>query len=110
MAFKINSNNGSSNNGNRAVFDLVKYGAEIINPRQIGEACIVFTLRCAGFSLYNMRLVEGKHGGRFVAPPQSKGSDGKYYNQYAIYLSDEDEQTIIDTVLDMLGGEYNGKH
>lgn len=107
MAFKINGNNGESN---RAVFDLVKYGAEITNPRQVGDTCIVFTLRCAGFSLYNMHLVEGKDGKRFVVPPSSKGSDGKYYNQYAVYLSDVDQQTIIANVLHMLGGEDNGKH
>lgn len=109
MAFKFNNSN-KSNDGDRAVFDLVKYGTEITNPRQISDRCVVFTLRCGGFSLYNMHLVEGKHGERFVAPPQLKGSDGKYYNQYAIYLSDEDERAIIDTVLDMLGGEGNGKH
>lgn len=110
MAFKINSNNGNSNNGDRAVFDLVKYDAEITNPRQISETCIVFTLRCAGFSLYNMHLVEGRDGKRFVVPPSSKGLDGKYYNQYAVYLSDVDQQTIIANVLHMLGGEDNGKH
>ena len=106
MAFKIN-NNSNDGESNRAVFELSKYGAEVTNPRQISDTCIVFTLRCRGFSLYNMRLVEGKHGERFVAPPQLKGSDGKYYNQYAIYLSDKDEQTIIDIIL---GGEDNGKH
>lgn len=107
MAFKFNNNN---NNDNGAKFGIVKYGAKVCNPRQIGENCITFTLKCDGFSLYNMRLIEGKHGERFVTPPQLKGSDGKYYNQYAIYLSDKDEQTIIDTLLDMLGGEDNGKH
>lgn len=108
MAFNFKNNNNST--GTPAEFDLVKYDAEVTSPRQISDRCIVFTLRCGGFSLYNMRLIEGKHGERFVAPPQLKGSDGKYYNQYAIYLSDKDEQTIIDTVLDMLGGEDNGKH
>lgn len=105
MAF--NFNNG---NRDREVFDMVKYGAEITNPRQISDNCIVFTLQCAGFSLYNMRLVEGRDGRRFIAPPSSKGSDGKYYNQYAAYLSDADQQTIIADILHMLGGNDNGKH
>ena len=106
MAFKFNN----KNNNNREKFDLVKYDAEVTNPRQIGANCITFTLRCGGFSLYNMRLVEGKDGKRFVTPPASKGNDGKYYNEYAIYLSEADEQTIIDTVLNMLGGDGNDKH
>ena len=106
MAFKFNN----KNNNNRVNFDLVKYDAEVTNPRQISDSCIVFTLRCRGFSLYNMRLVEGKDGKRFVTPPASKGNDGKYYNEYAIYLSEEDERRIIDTILNVLGGEGNDKH
>ena len=106
MSFNFNN----KNNNNRAKFDLVKYEAEVTNPRQISANCITFTLRCGGFSLYNMRLVEGKDGKRFVTPPASKGNDGKYYNEYAIYLSEADEKSIIDTVLNMLGGEGNDKH
>lgn len=106
MAF--NFNNKNNNNGEK--FDIAKYGAEVTNPKLISDNCIIFTLRCGGFSLYNMRLVEGKDGKRFVTPPASKGNDGKYYNLYAIYLSEEDEQKIIDTVLNMLGGDGNDKH
>lgn len=106
MAFKFND----KNNNNQAHFDLVKYGAAVTNPRQISDNCIVFTLRCGGFSLYNMHIVEGKDGKRFVTPPASKGNDGKYYNEYAIYLSKEDELVIIDAVLNMLGGDGNDQH
>lgn len=109
MAFNFSSN--SNGTGKLEYFDMVKYGAEIINPRQISENCIVFTLRCAGFSLYNMHLVEGRDGKRFVVPPSSIGVDGKYYKQYAVHLSDADQQQIITNVaLRMMGGEDNGKH
>lgn len=99
MAFKFNNSNKSNDDG--AKFDIAKYGAEARNPRQIGDNCITFTLKCDGFSLYNMRLIEGKSGKRFITPPATK-SNGNYYNQYAIYLSDSDEQMLIDTIMQLM--------
>lgn len=106
MAFNFNNNN-KNNNGEK--FDIEKYGAEVRNPRQIGDNCIVFTLKCNGFSLYNMRLIEGKSGKRFITSPETK-SNGNYYKQYAIYLSDSDEQDIIDTIMQLMESGGNAGH
>ena len=47
-----------------------------------------------------MRVIESKKtGDPFISVPQSKGTDSRYYNQYAVYLSDEDQQMLIDEVL-----------
>lgn len=91
MAFNVNSK--SKESANRVNIDLEKVKAVIKNARVVTETFISFTLSCEGFSLYNMRLVEFKDGEQAILPPQEKHGD-KYYNQYAIYLSDDDEQWL----------------
>ena len=55
-----------------------------------------------GLSLYNMKVTESTKdetaGKMFLSNGQSKGSDGKYYNNYALFLSDEDKDLIIKAV------------
>lgn len=101
MAFNFNNNNN-----NKELFNMSLYGANVTNPRQISNNCITFTLKCKGFSLYNMRLIEGKNGNRFITPPATK-SNGNYYNQYAVYLSEIDEKAIIDRIMELMANESN---
>lgn len=96
MGFKTKSS--KEENQNRPKFDVVKCGAIVQNARVVTDDLITFTLKCEGFSLYNMKLVNGKKG-YFITPPSTKASNGAYYNQYAIYLSEEDEKGLIDSVL-----------
>lgn len=96
MGFKTND---SKDNKQRGVkFDMAATKAEVQHARIVTSDLITFTLKCQGFSLYNMKLVNGKKG-LFITPPSTKGSNGAYYNQYAIYLSEEDEKSLIDSVL-----------
>lgn len=78
-------------------------GFEVKNVRKL-EFGTFFTLQMPGLSLYNLRVVpEGKTYPAFVAVPQIKGADGNYYDEYKIYLSDEDNEAIIaevDKILD----------
>lgn len=92
----------SANTPERVNINLMAVGATVTNARVIGDTCITFTLKCQGFSLYNMKLCEGRDG-NFIAPPSTKGKDGKYYSQYAVYLSNEDEQRMIEDVLKAAG-------
>ena len=86
-------------------FDMAENVAMVTNVRQISETCVGFTLKCKGFSLYNLRAVQHNKGDAwFVAPPATKGKDGKYYNNYGLYLRDEDEEAILDTVFKILEG------
>lgn len=101
MGFK--TRNGEDNQ-NKAKFDMVATEAIVQNARVVTDDLITFTLKCHGFSLYNMKLVNGKKG-YFITPPSVKGSNGAYYNQYAIYLSEEDEKSLIDSVLVAAGVE-----
>ena len=91
MAFNVKSK--SKESANRVNIDLEKVKAVIKNARVVTDTFISVTLSCEGFSLYNMRLVEFKDGKQAILPPQVKHGD-KYYNQYAIYLSDADEEWL----------------
>lgn len=91
MAFNVKSK--SKESANRVNIDLEKVKAVIKNARVVTDTFISFTLSCEGFSLYNMRLVEFKDGKQAILPPQEKHGD-KWYNQYAIYLSDADEEWL----------------
>lgn len=95
MAFNVKSN--SKRSENRVNMDLAKVKAVIKNARVVTETFISFTLSCEGFSLYNMCLVEFKDGKQAILSPQEKHGD-KYYNKYAVYLSDEDIEWLKTNV------------
>lgn len=102
MGFK--TKNSMDNKQSNVKFDMVATEAIVQNARVVTDDLITFTLKCHGFSLYNMKLVNGKNG-YFITPPSIKGSNGVYYNQYGIYLSEEDEKNLIDSVLVAAGVE-----
>lgn len=96
MGFK--TRDGKDDEQNKAKFDMIATEAIVQNARVVTDDLITFTLKCHGFSLYNMKLVNSKSG-YFITPPSVKSNNGAYYNQYAIYLSEEDEKSLIDSVL-----------
>ena len=55
---------------------------------------VFFTLVINGVTIYNCRVATGKNGD-FISFPQYKGSDGKYYNNVFVSLSDEDSAAIL---------------
>lgn len=89
-------------NTKKVYFDLAGYEAIVKNVRVLTETVVSFTLSCHGFALYNMRLISKTDGGYFIAPPSRKGKDGNYYAEYAIYLTEEDEERLIEKVLEMV--------
>ena len=104
MGFNVKGS--KKDNIKRVNFNLNDSGWEIANVRVITEHMVSFTLKMHGLSLYNMKMTESTKGDRdgqmFLSNGQSKGSDGKYYNNYALYLSDEDKDMIIEAVCDAL--------
>ena len=86
----------------RVNFNLKDSGWLITNVRAVAENVVTFTLKMNGLSLYNMKVIESLRGDTagqmFLINGQSKGADGKYYNNYALYLSDEDRERIIEAV------------
>ena len=87
---------------NRENFNLKDSGWVITNVRVVAENVVTFTLKMHGLSLYNMKVIESTRGNTagqmFLSNGQSKGANGKYYNNYALYLSDEDRERIIEAV------------
>ncbi len=79
-------------------------GMKIANVRRLSEKVIAFSLLGNGLGLYNMRIVNSDKG-EFVASPQEKGKDGKYYAVYAVYLTDDDQKKIIKAVKEKLPDE-----
>ena len=98
MAFKTKK----KKNNDMTYFELGAYKATVKNASVLSETCAVFTLSCAGFALYNLRVVCTADGKEFIAPPSTRGKNGNYYDQYAIYLSDEDQKTLIAKVKELL--------
>lgn len=100
MAFNVKGS--KKDNTERVNFNLKDTSWSIANVRVVTEHMITFTLKMQGLSLYNMKVTESTKGDTagqmFLSNGQSKGSDGKYYNNYALYLSDEDRNRIIEAV------------
>lgn len=67
---------------------------------------IFFTLSQPGLQLFNLRIVPaGRKYDAFIGMPEEKGKDGKYYKEYALYLSADDTKAVIDAVMDALDAE-----
>ena len=58
---------------------------------------VFFTLTINGVTIYNCRVATGKNGD-FISFPQYKGTNGTYYNNVFVSLSDEDSAKILDAV------------
>ena len=65
---------------------------------------VFFTLALNGVTIYNCRVATGKNGD-FISFPQYKGSDGKYYNNVYVVLSDEDTAAILENIQNQIDGE-----
>lgn len=103
--YKRTNNNKNEEKQTQVYFDMAENAAMITNVRKINDACIGFTLKCRGFSLYGLRAVEKKDGsGWFISVPATRGKDGNYYNNYGLYLRNEDQEAILDTVFNILEG------
>lgn len=91
-----------NNNNQNAAPEVVKSylnlaGATIQAAHLIADNIAVFTLNIPGATFMNLKVVQGKNG-MFIAMPQTKGKNDQWYDQYRIYLSDKDQQRVIDTV------------
>ena len=79
----------------KVFFDIS--GMKLANVRKLSDKVIAFSMLGKGLGLYNLRVVKTDKA-EFVASPQEKGKDGKYYSVYAVYFSDEDQARIIKAV------------
>lgn len=58
---------------------------------------VFFTLVINGITIYNCRVATGKNGD-FISFPQYKGSNGTYYNNVYVAISDEDSAKILEEI------------
>lgn len=101
---KKSTKNPSEDNVERVYMDLAAVGAVVTHARESAYGT-TFTLKCKGFSLYGLRIVTKRDGGYFIAPPNHKGSNDKYYADYALYLSDADTEKLLDMVEQVLADD-----
>lgn len=109
MPFNVNSN--SKNQKEHTYINLNDW--EVTNARVMTDTFITFTLRgkTNGVSLYGMRMFETKKGKQMIRCPQSeywKNEEKRYTNQYAVYISQDDEKKLMAMVIDNLN-EQKGK-
>lgn len=83
------------------VAELRKAGASVSRARLMSENVLVFNLRFGCVDLYGMRAISSDKGD-FVTAGQTKGRDGKWYDNYRIYLDKDANDAIIKAVLSCL--------
>lgn len=83
------------------VEELRKAGASVSRARQLSDKVLVFNLRFGCVDLYSMRAISSEKGD-FVAAGQTKGRDGKWYDNYRIYLDRNANDAIIKAALTCL--------
>lgn len=104
MSFNVNSNT----NGTKKEHTYINLDDwEITNVRVVTDTFITFTLRgkTNGVSLYGMRMFETKNDKKMIRCPQSEymqNGEKRYANQYAVYISSDDEEKLMAMVIDKL--------
>lgn len=78
------------------VRDVEVKNVRVVETQNNGDL-VFFTLVLNGVTIYNCRVATGKNGD-FISFPQYKGSDGKYYNNVFVSLSDEDSANILENI------------
>lgn len=110
MPFNVNSNTNRTQKEHTYI-NLDDW--EVTNVRVVTDTFITFTLRgkTNGVSLYGMRMFETKNGKEMIRCPQSEywqNEEKRYANQYAVYISQDDEKKLMGLVIDKLN-EQKGK-
>ena len=110
MSFNVTSN---TNRTQREHTYINLNDWEVTNVRVVTDTFITFTLRgkTNGVSLYGMRMFETKNGKQMIRCPQSEywqNEEKRYANQYAVYISQDDEEKLMGLVIDKLN-EQRGK-
>ena len=97
-------NKPSNHNTNERVENILRIEEfQITRTKMWDDGKVVFDLRINGIMVYGCRVVETETGD-FMALPQRKGKDGKYYSIVYFRLTDKDTQMILAEVERKLNG------
>ena len=101
MPFNVNSNTNTNTNRTQNEHNYINLNDwEVTNARVIKDTFITFTLRG-----------KTKNGKKMIRCPQSEyqqNGEKRYANQYAVYISSDDEEKLMAMVIDKLN-EQRGK-
>lgn len=100
MATRRNTTRNNRGEGfeNAAKLDLSAYPWSVKNVRELSEKVLCFTLDLGiGVSLYNVKAVQGKETD-FIAAAETKGNNGTYYRNYGLYLTEESQDKLLESV------------
>ena len=93
---KPNNTNNTSNKGNNA--ECIKIDSFSVNRTHVFQnGGVTFDMTVNGISIYGCRVVESEKGD-FIALPQRKGQDGKYYSIVWARFSEDDARDILAEV------------
>lgn len=84
--------------------ERVQHSYSVRRAKEFKDGGIVFDLNVDDITIYGCRVIQGKKGD-FVAFPQRKGNDGKYYSHVYLSLTDEETQEILEKVCMILADE-----
>ena len=78
-----------------------EYAVKVTRAFEFENGNVSFDCIVNGISVYGMTVIEGKKGD-FIAFPQRKGSDGKYYKYVWFEISEELQDDIIKQIEKLL--------
>ena len=84
--------------------ERVQHSYSVRRVKEFKDGGIVFDLYVDDITIYGCRVIQGKKGD-FVAFPQRKGGDGKYYSHVYLALTEEETQDILEKVCQILADE-----
>lgn len=90
---KVNTKKNNGINGQEKLI-VVKRAKEF-------DRGILFDMIVNDVTIYGCKLIRNKKDEIFVAFPQRKGTDGKYYKYVYVDLTEEETQNIIAQIVKM---------
>lgn len=82
---------------NREVIKVESF--EILRSHKFDDDTYSFNLKINGITIYSMRMALNKKDEYFIAMPQIKGRDNKYYKNVYFALDDADAEAIMEAVI-----------
>lgn len=84
--------------------ERVQHSYSVRRAKEFKDGGIAFDLNVDDITIYGCRVIQGKKGD-FVAFPQRKGKDDKYYSHVYLALTEEETQEILEKVCMILADE-----
>ena len=84
--------------------ERVQHIYSVRRAKEFKDGGITFDLDVDDITIYGCRIIQGRKGD-FVAFPQRKGNDGKYYSYVYLALTEEETHEILEKVCKILADE-----